>query len=173
MLDPFIGQIMIIANSFAPKGWALCNGQMLPIAQYTALFSILGTTYGGNGQTTFQLPDLQARFPLHAGLGAGLTPRSLGEYGGHATHSLTIAELPPHAHQLHATSAAATHQSANGALLAKVNAPLPPYHDSASLAPRPSGALGIAGGGQPHNNLQPYLALNFVIALQGVYPTRI
>lgn len=172
MSEHYIGEIRIFPGNFAPAGWALCNGQLLPISQNTALFSLLGTYYGGDGKVTFALPNLQQRMPLHAGAGPGLTPRSLGEQGGDAVVTLTEQQMPSHSHGMNASSAAATVQSPNNALLAKPVTLSAPYHDVAAIAPSAPGMLGLAGGGSAHNNQQPYLALNFIIALTGIYPPR-
>jgi microcystin-dependent protein len=172
MAQPFIAEVRIFGGNYAPKGWALCNGQLLPINQNQALFSILGTTYGGNGVTNFALPDLQQRIPLQAGQGPGLSERPLGEVGGEAAHQLLLNEMASHNHSLNASAAAASVSSPTGGLLAKPTTANPPYHDPASLAPMPPGSLGNTGSGAPHNNLQPFLVLNFIIALQGIFPSR-
>lgn len=168
MSEPFIGEIRTFAGNFAPKGWALCAGQILPIMQNTALFAILGTTYGGDGKTTFGLPNLQACAPMHWGDGPGLTPRTLGETSGAQAITLTVAEMPQHTHAVNASSSAATATSPDGTELAE--APLyaaPPFTSAMS-----SGAVQPSGGNQAHNNLQPCLGVTFIIALQGVYPPR-
>ncbi len=172
MSDPFVAEIRIFAGTFAPTGWAFCNGQLMPIAQNTALFSLLGTMYGGNGQTNFALPDLRQRAPLQAGQGAGLTLRDQGEQGGEATHTLLASELPAHSHNIHASSAVASTTVANGNMLATANAPNPPYHEPNAMADMGAGVLTGAGGSVPHENMQPYLALTFIIALQGIFPPR-
>jgi len=163
MSDPFIGEVRAVAWDFAPRGWARCDGQLLPIAQNQALFSILGTTYGGDGRVTFALPDLRGRVPVHAG-----NEIRLGDRAGEAQHTLGVHELPTHNHALLATSAPGQGQSPDGALLAgaKVYAP-----GSASVPLAPA-AVGASGGSQPHDNMQPYLTVNFIIALNGVYPSR-
>ena len=172
MSEPFIAEVRIFGGNFPPKGWAMCNGQVLSIAQNQALFALIGTTYGGNGQTTFALPNLQQRIPLHAGNGPGLSSRTLGETGGEASHQLTQLEMPAHNHSLNASTAPASVQSPAGALLAEPSGNTPPYHDANSLALMPAGSLGQSGGNGGHNNLQPYLVLNFIIALQGIFPSR-
>lgn len=172
MSERFIGEIRIFTGNFAPSGWAMCLGQLLPIAQNTALFSLLGTNYGGDGKSTFGLPNLQQRMPLHPGAAPGLTPRYLGEQGGDATVTLTEQQMPAHNHVMNASSAAATVQSPANALLAKPVTLNAPYHDVGAMAPSAPGMLGAAGGGAAHNNQQPYLALNFIIALNGIYPPR-
>ncbi|MBA5685481.1 phage tail protein [Rugamonas apoptosis] len=172
MSDPFVAEIRIFAGNFPPRGWAMCNGQLMPIAQNTALFSLLGTTYGGDGRFTFALPNLQQRAPLHPGQGPGLSERLLGEMGGEAYHTLNTAELPSHRHAPQASGAPAASGAANGGLLAKTTCPSPPYHDAAALQPMAPGVIGSTGGNAAHNNLQPYLKLNFIIALWGIYPPR-
>ncbi|KQZ26973.1 phage tail protein [Duganella sp. Root1480D1] len=172
MAERYIGEIRMFSGNFAPVGWAMCNGQLLPIAQNTALFSILGTTYGGDGKTTFALPNLRQRIPMHAGAGPGLTLRDLGEQGGAATSTLTALQMPSHSHGMSASNATASVQSPANALLAKPVTVSAPYHDAAAMAPSPTGPLGAAGGNSPHNNLQPYLVLNFIIALSGIFPPR-
>lgn len=172
MSDQYVAEIRIFAGNFPPTGWAFCEGQLLPIAQNTALFSLLGTQYGGNGITNFALPNLIDRAPLHAGEGPGLTARSIGESGGAATHALTAAEMPAHSHSLRASAGSATTTVANGNLLATVNAPNPPYHDASMMATMAPGVLGSNGSGAPHENQQPYLKLSFIIALQGIFPSR-
>lgn len=171
MSDPFVAEIRIFAGNFAPRGWAFCNGQVLPISQNTALFSLLGTTYGGDGSSNFALPNLQDRFPMHPGVGPGLSPRSLGEQNGSATVTLLTSEIPSHSHALQAAaagdtgtpSAAVVPAATGGALV--YGAP----SDPVSMA---GGTLGPAGSNVPHPNRQPYLALSFIIALQGIFPPR-
>ena len=164
MSEPFIAEIRVFSFNFAPKGWAVCNGQLLPINQNQALFSILGATYGGNGQTNFALPDLQGRIPVHPG--AGFT---LGQKGGQPTHTLSLAELTAHTHAPAASSAAADQASPAGNFWARQ--PYPAYAGSADT--QMSAALILAaGGGQAHENLSPYLVLNICIALQGIFPSQ-
>ncbi|WP_407571657.1 phage tail protein [Deinococcus altitudinis] len=165
MAEQFLGEIKAVGFGFPPKGWALCNGQLLPINQNQALFALLGTMYGGNGQTTFALPNLQGRVPMHGG--QGLTQ---GQAGGEAAHALSASELPAHIHPLNATSGAATTVIPTNNLLAAPAAPL--YGSGGPAAVAAPTALGSAGGSQPHNNMPPYLTLNFIIALQGIFPSR-
>lgn len=172
MADPYVAEIRIMGCNFAPNGWAFCDGQILPIAQNTALFSLLGTTYGGDGKTTFALPDLRSRTPLQPGQGPGLTQRDLGESAGAASHSLLAGEMPAHGHALGASTAVASTTVANGNMLATVNAPNPPYHEADALAPMGPGVLSNNGANAPHENRQPFLTLNFLIALQGIFPPR-
>ncbi len=167
--DAWIGEIAIVAFNFAPIGWALCDGQLLSIQQYTALFSLIGTYYGGNGQTTFALPDLRGRVPIHQGTGPGLPGFVIGERAGEPYHTLISSEIPAHAHSVLGNVANGTSDSPAGAFPARNPAGMPTY---ATTGPAPMGATSIAGGNQPHNNLQPYLTLNFIIALQGIYPSR-
>jgi microcystin-dependent protein len=171
MSDPFLAEIRIFPFNFAPTGWAVCNGQLLPISQNTALFSLLGTTYGGDGRTTFALPNLQESVPMHPGQGPGLSLHMLGESGGSDTVSLLESETPVHAHPMSASAQDATvngpagQQVANGIGIGMYAAP-------GTLVGLNQQVVTPAGGSQPHNNLQPYLTLNICIALQGIYPPR-
>lgn len=171
-MDPFIAEIRIFTGNFPPKGWAFCNGQLLPISQNTALFSILGTMYGGDGRSNFGLPNLQDRVPIHAGTGPGLTPRQQGERGGSATVTLAPESLPPHSHPVPVSTAEATSTSPAGNLLAATGRDS--YASDGARSPVLMNAAAVlpSGGGLPHNNLQPYLSLNFIIALVGIYPPR-
>ena len=169
-MDPFIGEIRLFAGNYAPRGWALCQGQLLPIQQYQAVFSILGTMYGGDGRQSFGLPDLRGRVPVHQGQGPGLTPRSMGERSGAETITLAAAELPPHQHTLGVTRALATTTSPTGALLAEAEADI--TQTGAGGAGAAGGQVAPAGQGLPHDNLPPTLVLNYIIALQGVFPAR-
>ena len=172
-MDPFVAEIRIFAGNFAPRGWAFCNGQLLPISQNTALFSLLGTTYGGNGQSTFALPNLQGSAPIGEGQGPGLTPRPLGGAGGAATVTLTGTQIPAHSHTPNAVTGGGNTTSPAGAVWASdVGHTPPPAYASTANDQLGAGAIGPTGNGQPHNNLPPYLTLNFMIALQGVYPPR-
>ncbi len=167
-MEPFIGQIMMFAGNFAPRGWAQCNGQLLPIAQHSALFSILGTTYGGDGVTTFGLPDLRGRMPMHEGTGPGLTHRGLGQKGGAETVTLTTAQMPSHGHSLSGNDQAPTTVRPAGNSLGAAE-----IYDGAAPGETMSDAtIGKTGGGQGHDNMPPFQCINFVIALQGLYPSR-
>ncbi len=172
MADPFVAEIRIFPFTFAPKGWAWCNGQLMPISQNTALFSLLGTTYGGDGKSTFGLPDLAGRAPMHPGQGPGLSPHDLGEQGGSETVTLLESEIPMHAHAVNGGSGPANLQSpAPDRSLGRANTNA--YLDNpANLVPMSPQALAPAGASQPHNNMQPYLTFYFSIALQGVFPPR-
>ena len=173
MADPFVAEIRIFPFNFAPKGWAWCDGQLLPLSQNTALFSLLGTTYGGNGKSNFALPDLQGRAPMHPGQGPGLSLHDLGESGGSETVTLLESEIPAHTHAMRA----------HDLDLGELNAPAPnrtlaksanatAYVAAGNLVQMAPAALAPAGGDQPHNNMQPYLTFYFNIALQGVFPPR-
>lgn len=163
-MEPFIGEIKLFAGNFAPRGWAFCNGQLLSIAQNTALFSILGTTYGGNGQTTFALPDLRGRAALGWGDGPATSPVQLGEQGGTETTTLTTANLPPHNHAL-----AVSNGDGGGKSAGYIGSGVWSDHTDATA---PANTITSTGGGQPFNNRQPYLGLSYIIALEGVYPSR-
>jgi len=166
-VDPFLGEIRLMSCNYPPRGWTFCNGQILPIAQNQALFSLLGTTYGGNGTTTFALPNLQGRVPIHRGGG-----HTLGEAGGEAGHTLTTQELPAHTHGLAATSATANSALAGPGAMLATSAGAAAYAAPDALAAMGAGELAPAGGSQPHNNLAPYLTVNYCIALQGVFPSQ-
>jgi microcystin-dependent protein len=171
MADPFVAEIRIFPFNFAPKGWAWCDGQLLPLSQNTALFSLLGTTYGGNGKSNFALPDLQGRAPMHPGQGPGLSLHDLGETGGSETVSLLESEIPSHSHALRASQADAIERTPGGQMPATAIG-MGLYGTATSLAPMAPESLAPSGGDQPHNNLQPYLTFYFCIALQGVFPPR-
>jgi microcystin-dependent protein len=176
MSSPFLGEIKMFAGNFNPRGFALCNGQLLSIQQNTALFSLLGTTYGGNGQTTFGLPDLRGRAPLDQGSGAGLTPRVLGEQGGEETVTLATSSVPAHTHPAQANTAVGTLTDPTGNVWATAGAARGKkmYSSTAGTAPAmKTGIVSTVGGTpSPHNNLMPYLAVTFIIALQGIFPSR-
>jgi microcystin-dependent protein len=164
MAEPFLAEIRIMSFNFAPKGWALCNGQLLPINQNQALFSLLGTTYGGNGQTTFALPNLQGRAPIHFGAG-----HTLGETGGEQSHTVSMAELPVHTHIVNASSANGDQNFANGNVLAAAGNL---YSGTGNLTTLNASSITNVGGSQAHLNMQPFLTLNFCIALQGIFPSQ-
>lgn len=170
MAEPFLSEIRMMSFGFAPKGWALCNGQLLPINQNQALFSLLGTTFGGDGRVNFALPNLQGNVPIHVGQG-----HTLGERGGQSAHTLNITEIPTHVHQMQATNATATQPSPASDYLAATGTSIGAIYSS--NAPQFSGALnpaavGRTGGSQAHLNMQPFLTLNFSIALQGIFPSQ-
>jgi microcystin-dependent protein len=173
MADPFVAEIRIFPFNFAPKGWAWCDGQLLPLSQNTALFSLLGTTYGGNGKSNFALPDLQGRAPMHPGQGPGLSLHDLGETGGSETVTLLESEIPSHAHTARAVSQPGDLADPTGRSIARGSAGNPyQQNTSQNIIQFNGSALAPAGGDQPHNNLQPYLTFYFNIALQGVFPPR-
>ena len=178
MSEPFLGEIRMFCGNFSPRGWALCDGQLLPIAQNSALFSLLGTTYGGNGQTTFALPDLRGRAPIHAGQGPGLSPYNLGQNGGAENVTISASQMPPHQH-------AVTPNCGNSVPQSPLNDPTNSFptgtdpgtqglgiYTSSANAVMGSTPTSIAGGGQPVANIQPYLCVNFIIATEGIYPSR-
>lgn len=172
-MDPFVAEIRMFAGNFAPRGWAFCRGQLVSISQNTALFSLLGTTYGGDGRSTFALPNLQGRAPMQAGSGPGLSNHSLGEQGGADSVTLLTSEMPYHSHTLLGTNARAGVGSPDGNVLNRsVGENGYQTTSASSLVPMADQMVAPTGGGQPHNNMQPYLALNFIIALQGIYPPR-
>lgn len=164
MAEPFLSEIRLFSFDFPPKGWAFCNGQLLPINQNQALFSLLGTTYGGNGQTNFALPNLQGQVPIHVGNG-----HTLGERAGTGSVTLTIQQLPQHIHFAQAAAADGDAVAANGNYLGQFSNG---YRDATNLVAMSPEAVSNVGGSQAHNNMQPYLVLNFCIALQGIFPSR-
>jgi len=173
MSEPFIGQIVMFGGNFAPRGYALCDGQLLSIAQNTALFSILGTTYGGDGRTTFGLPDLRGRVPVHAGQGPGLSRYLLGQKAGTETTTLTVANLPVHTHAANAAGPAGNSNDAIGNIWADdAGVSSATYSSGAATGTMKSDAIGNTGGNQAFNNVQPYQVVNFIIALQGTFPSR-
>lgn len=166
MSEPFVGEIRMFGFTYPPRGWALCNGQIMSINQNQALFALLGTTYGGNGTTTFALPDLRGRVPLHTGNGV-----SLGQSAGEESHTLTQAEMPQHTHQMAGSSAAPNQKNVEGQIWAADTATMP-FHAGPPSTTMNAASMGAAGGGQAHSNMQPYLTVNFCIALQGIFPSR-
>ncbi len=171
MSSPFLAEIKMFAGNFAPHGYATCDGQILPISQNTALFSLLGTFYGGNGQSNFALPNFQGNVPIHQGNGPGLTQRLVGETGGSQTVTLLQGQIPAHSHNFQAIQAAAPSTAAAGNLLA-VNRDLQTYAPPATTVSLDPSSIGLTGGGAPHNNMQPFLVVVFIIALQGIFPAR-
>jgi microcystin-dependent protein len=171
-MDPFVAEIRIFPFNFAPNGWAFCDGQLLPLSQNTALFSLLGTTYGGDGKSNFALPDMQGNAPMHPGQGPGLSLHDLGETGGSETVTLLESEIPSHSHVLNASNADGTDQQAGAELYAGGVGGIAPYAAPGVLTLMSGSSIAPSGGDQPHNNMQPFLTLNFCIALQGVYPPR-
>jgi microcystin-dependent protein len=174
-MDPFVAEIRIFGFNFAPKGWAFCDGQLLPLSQNTALFSLLGTTYGGDGKSNFALPDMQGNAPMHPGQGPGLSLHDLGETGGTDFVSLLESEIPAHSHTARASNQQGDVQQPTATTsLARPNGAVPYVTGSSNppLVAMADVSLTPAGGDQPHNNMMPYLTLNFCIALQGVFPPR-
>jgi len=172
MSEPFIAEIRIFAGNFAPRSWAFCNGQLLPIAQNTALFSLIGTTYGGDGRSTTALPNLQGRAPMHPGRGPGLTSRRLGQRGGVEHVTLTEAQMPNHTHTLMSQTAPGIPGAPTDRVLSRALGAAPYQSAANNLVAMADQALPNAGGSQQHNNMQPFLTMNFIIALQGLYPSR-
>ncbi|HEX8191158.1 MAG TPA: tail fiber protein [Pyrinomonadaceae bacterium] len=166
MSTPFLGEIKIIAWNYAPKSWAFCNGQFLPINQNQALFSLLGTMYGGNGQTTFALPDFRGKIPVHVGSG-----HTQGEAGGQYAHTLTTSEMPAHNHFMQVTDNIGTTQNPGSSVILSKSV-ANSYGGLTNLVTMNAGSITSTGGSQPHENKQPYLVLNFIIALQGIFPSR-
>jgi microcystin-dependent protein len=170
MAEPFVGEIKMFAGTFAPRNWALCDGQLLSIPQNDALFSLFGTIYGGDGRTTFGLPDLRGRLPIHMGSGPGLSPRQIGQKFGQETVTLTGAQVPPHTHQLRGTGDAGEASNPSGLALAQATDDA--YSTAAPDANMASAAISASVGAQGHSNIQPFLCINFIVALYGVYPSR-
>jgi microcystin-dependent protein len=169
--DPFIGEVQWFAGNFAPRGWAFCDGQLLSISSHSALFSILGTTYGGDGRTTFGLPDVRGRVIVHQGTGPGLTNRRLGARGGSETETLATNQMPSHTHTLRASGGSATAIVPNGNVLASPGRTRM-YDSGVANADMHASAINPAGGSQSHNNMQPYNTLSCIISLQGTFPSR-
>jgi len=172
MSEPFVGEIRMFAGNFAPRGWAFCDGQLLAVSQNDALFSLLGTIYGGDGRTTFGLPDLRGRIPLHQGTGPGLSPRRLGSKSGDEQVTLTTNQLASHTHDWNANTAASLQAGPQGRVLATPEAGLRLFREVDQTADLASTTIANTGGSQPHNNLMPTLCIHFIIALVGIYPSR-
>lgn len=171
MSNPFLGEIRMGGFNFAPRGWAFCIGQLLPIAQYDALFALVGTTYGGDGVTTFALPDLRGRIPINQGQGPGLSNYVMGQKAGTESVTLTTAQIPSHSHVITAASSGTRSANPVGNLLGSGEADI--YnHDGANGVAMSPNAIAQSGGNQPHDNMQPYLCINFFIALEGIFPSR-
>ena len=170
MSEPFVGEVRMFAGNFAPRGWAFCDGQLLAVSQNDALFSLLGTIYGGDGRTTFGLPDLRGRVPIHAGSGPGLSPRRLGAKAGTENETLIVNQLPSHSHSWKAATAVAQNRSPAGNGLASPTGDL--YSTSAPNTSLRSNTISNIGGSRKHTNLMPFLCINFIIALFGIYPSR-
>jgi microcystin-dependent protein len=168
---PFIGEIRYVAFTFAPKGWAPCNGQIMAIADNPELFNLIGTLYGGDGETTFALPDMRGRVPVGVGQGVGLTPRNFGDTGGQETVALTIPQMPKHTHNLKAASGAANSKAPAGNLLANSSS-TPIYSTATADTTLRSSVIATTGSSQPHENMQPFLAQQCIIALVGIYPSQ-
>jgi microcystin-dependent protein len=180
-MEPIIGQIMMFAGKFAPKGWAICDGKILPIREYAALFSIIGTTYGGDGRTSFALPDLRGRVPVHQGKGPGLTPRDMGEKGGLENEVLSVSQLPAHNHQGNGTIRVnnsddkSTHSNPEGKIISVLNNQTLGFADSHNATMQDNCVqvyTNVVGGSIPVDKIQPYLTVNFIIALEGTFPQR-
>jgi microcystin-dependent protein len=172
MAQPYVGEIRMVGFNFAPQGWALCNGQLMPITENEILFQVIGTTYGGDGQETFALPDLQSRFPVHMGQGSGLTNRTLGERAGVESVTLTSQQIPAHTHGFLADAAGSSSASPKGKVHGAASGLAcyaDPGTDNGTMA---ASTIGSAGGSQPHDNIPPYLTVNFIISLFGLYPTQ-
>ena len=179
MSEPFLGEIRMVGWNFAANGWALCNGQLMPINQYSALFSLLGTTYGGNGTTTFALPNLQGRVPIHQGTGVGLSPYTIGQSSGSENITLLPNQMPAHNHLMGVSNLPGAVADPTNAILAQGNsgagrAPVPVsnYVSTAATGALAPTAIAPSGGNQPHSNIQPFLCINFIIALTGIFPSR-
>jgi microcystin-dependent protein len=172
MSEPFLAEVRIVGFNFAPRGWAFCDGQILPINQNQSLYSLLGTTYGGDGRTSFALPDMRGRTPIHVGRSDGGRDHREGQKSGEETHTLSANEMPQHKHTWQVTNNPATSPVSNGNVFAQVPATDPIYGTLSSRQAMRAGVLTNVGGGQAHENMQPYLAVNYCIALQGLFPSR-
>lgn len=172
MATPFIGEVRMFAGNFPPAGWAFCDGAQYPINEFDALFALIGTTYGGDGQNTFAVPDLRGRVPVHQGNGSGLSPKVIGQSGGTETVTLTAAQMPAHNHALRGSTAAATGSAPGGAVLAATGSVNSYSSSAAPTQAMAAGALAVQGGGQPHENMAPFLAVSYIIALFGIFPSQ-
>jgi microcystin-dependent protein len=179
MSEPFLGEIRMVGWNFAANGWALCNGQLMPINQYQALFALLGTTYGGDGITTFALPNLQGRVPIHQGAGPGLSPYTIGQSSGSENITLLANQMPTHSHLMGVSNLPGTVADPTNAILAQGNSgasrspvPVSDYVSTAATGTLAPTAIASSGGNQPHSNIQPFLCINFIIALTGIFPSR-
>jgi microcystin-dependent protein len=172
MAEPFLGEIRMFGFNFAPSGWAMCNGQLLPISQNTALFALIGTFYGGNGTTTFALPNLQSSVPIHLGQGPGLSPYVIGQIGGYETITLTQGQMPQHTHVVQCNSAGGNQASPAGNFPAVESTGTSLDYSNSAGSQMSTAMNSNAGGGQAHSNIQPFLVVNFCIALQGIFPSR-
>ncbi|MDJ0866069.1 MAG: tail fiber protein [Myxococcota bacterium] len=171
MSEPFVGEIRMFAGNFAPRGWAFCDGQLLAVSQNDALFSLFGTLYGGDGRTTFGLPDLRGRLPVHPGSGPGLTPRRLGEKAGAERVTVSLAELPSHGHPMQASADPANSPNPGDRVLAETLTTTP-YIDDTDNVSLAGDSISRVGGSQAHDNLMPFLCVHFIVALVGIYPSR-
>jgi microcystin-dependent protein len=176
MGSPYIAEIRLFAGNFAPQGWAFCNGQLLPINEFAALFNLIGTTYGGDGQTTFALPDLQSRVPVHVGQGNGLSDYVMGQRGGVENVLLAVSQIPAHTHTLSGATQGTSVSAVNRLLSTDPAGAIAPYFKPPLSNGKPgtmnAGAISAIGGGTPHDNLQPFLVINYIISLFGIYPTQ-
>jgi microcystin-dependent protein len=171
MDQPYVGEIRMFAGNFPPSGWQFCEGQSLPIAENDVLFQLIGTTYGGDGESTFNLPNLASRVPLHMGTGPDGTTYQIGELAGTEQETLTVQQIPNHTHPLTASTAPGTQANPGGTVLAQTPASITPYIEDTPSVSMAAGAIGGAGGSQPHENTQPFLCINFIISLFGIYPS--
>lgn len=171
-MEPYVGEIRLFAGTYAPRGWAFCNGAELSVQQNTLLFSVIGNQYGGDGVNTFHLPDLRGRVPMHQGQGPGLTERPFASNGGNQSVMLDVNQIPPHSHDVKAISTASASAPTQAVWATSSGFGAKPVYTNTPSVTMNSLAIGVAGGSQPHNNMQPYLAINFIIALEGVYPEK-
>lgn len=173
MSEPFVGEIRMFAGNFAPRGWAFCDGQLLAVSQNDALFSLLGTIYGGDGRTTFGLPDLRGRIPIHAGHGPGLSERRLGSKGGAEKETLTVNQIPSHTHAMQASDSSPERATPSGSVLSRSNTVnIYRSNPTSGFVNMSSQAIANVGGSRSHTNLMPFLCVHFIIALVGIYPSR-